>query len=71
MARRGSFSKGYVEYGAPLSFVHPQDNVMPKPFVDELYDPSLGLTDEQREELQDRIDDLYGTLRGERDYLKP
>lgn len=69
MARKGQFSKGYVSYGAPLSFIHPPDNVMPSQFVDDLYDATLGLTQEQREELQDRIDDLYGVLRGERDYL--
>jgi hypothetical protein len=54
-----------------MSFIHPTDNVMPKQFVDELYDSALGLTLQQQQELQDRIDDLFGVLRGERDYVTP
>lgn len=42
---------------------------MPDQFVTELEDASLGLTLQQKQELQDRIDDLFGTLRGERDYV--
>ena len=67
--RSGNFSRGRVSYGLPLSYVHPEDNSQPPQFVSELEDASLGLTLEQKQELQDRIDDLYGTLKGERDYL--
>jgi hypothetical protein len=65
MARSGSFSKSTVSYGVPLSFAHPTDNAMPPQFDPALDDPSLKLTDIQKQELQDRIDDLYGVLRGE------
>lgn len=56
-----------VPYGNALSFVHPPDNKMPGPFIDQLN--TMNLTEEQRQELQDRIDDLYRVLRGERDYV--
>lgn len=69
MARRGRFSKGFVPYGAPLSYVHPSDNRLPSHLIPELEDAALGLTLDQQLDLQDRIDDLYQTLRGERDYL--
>ena len=67
--RQGSFSKGAVSYGQPLSFIHPIDNLMPPQWDTVLDDATLGLTDAQKQELQDRIDDLYATIRGERDYF--
>ena len=67
--RSGSFSRGGVAYGLPLSYIHPADNQMPAQFISELEDAALGLTLEQKQELQDRIDDLHGVLRGERDYV--
>lgn len=67
--RSGSFSRSGVSYGLPLSYVHPEDNKQPPQFVSELEDAALGLTLEQKQELQDRIDDLFATLRGERDYV--
>lgn len=69
MARSGQFSRGAVSYGTPLSVVHPKNNKMPREFIDALYSKSLDLELEQKAELQDRIDDLYAVLRGERDYL--
>lgn len=69
IARRGSFTKAGVDYGIPLSFVHPQDNKMPGPFIPELQNAALSLTLTQQQDLQDRIDDLYQTLKGERNYL--
>lgn len=69
MARRGSFSGGGQVYGEPLSVVHPPDNnVDSARYASELLDPSLQLTEQQREDLQQQIDDLYGVMRGERDY---
>lgn len=67
MARRGSFSRGGVLYGVPLSLVHPIDNRYPPQFIDDI--TGLGnLTLEQMQDLQDRVDDLYESLKGERDY---
>lgn len=66
----GQFSGGNKLYGAPLSIVHPPDNnVDAARYAPELLDPSLKLKEKQREELQDRIDELYGVMRGERDYF--
>ena len=65
MARRGQFSKAGVAYGIPLSVVHPIDNKMPPQFDPALSDPLLKLTDAQKQDLQDRIDDLTAVLRGE------
>jgi hypothetical protein len=69
MARSGQFSKSGVSYGVPLSFAHPTDNKMPPQFDPALDDPSLALTDIQKQELQDRIDDLYHVLQGENKYF--
>lgn len=61
MARIGSFSGPSEEYGVPLSFVHPPDNDFSKArWSPELLDPNLKLTDEERQRLQDEIDDLFG-----------
>lgn len=69
MARMGGFSRGSVGYGLPLSFVKPRDNnYQANRWAPELLDPALNLTDAQRQELQDRIDELYNVYRGERDY---
>lgn len=69
LARIGSFSRGTVEYGLPLSFVKPPDNNPGSKFSPGLNDPSLKLTEQEKEDLQDRIDELSAVLRGERDYL--
>jgi hypothetical protein len=70
MARMGSFSGGGQLFGQPIAVVHPPDNnVQAARYAPELLDPSLQLTEQQREELQQRVDELYGVLRGERDYF--
>lgn len=59
MARVGSFSGPSFVFGAPLSIVHPRDNKFP------MYEPALErahMTDEQRRELQQEIEDLTGAL---------
>jgi ABC-type transporter Mla subunit MlaD len=69
MARKGEFSRGGVQYGAPLSFIHPTDNKMPPQWDPALDSVALGLTEVQKQELQDRIDDLMATLRGQGKFL--
>lgn len=60
MARRGSFTAPTEYFGAPLALVHPIDNIFPR------YDPEVdaleGLTDEQKRDVQQKIDELFGTL---------
>jgi hypothetical protein len=56
-------------YGVPFSVIHPIDNKLPDQFVSDLNDPALNLTEQQKQEIQDRIDDLYMVLKGERDYV--
>lgn len=68
MARIGQFSRSATSYGMPVGIIKPPDNVIPQ-YASELLDPSLRLTDEERQELQDRIDELEAMLRGERDYF--
>lgn len=66
MARIGEFFSGITRFGDPLSVVHPPDNQFPK------FDPELlnmeGLTERQRRELQDQIDELFAALLASRDY---
>lgn len=63
MARIGEFAGPSVEFGVPLSFVHPKDNNFLKAqFHPFLLDPRLKLTDKQRRELQKEIEDLFGLL---------
>lgn len=66
MARVGEFFSGITRFGDPLSVVHPIDNEFPK------YDPELlaeqGLTERQRQRLQEQIDELYAVLVASRDY---
>jgi hypothetical protein len=70
MARAGSFAGAPASYNEKLSIVHPPDNnVDAARYAPELLDPSLKLSEEQREELQEQIDELFSVLRGERDYL--
>lgn len=68
MARMGQFSGGTAAIGRSLSFVHPRDNDFEKgKYAPELL--KMKLTDKQRDELQDRINDLYKTFLGERDFF--
>lgn len=64
MARMGRFAGATEEYGVPLSFVHPVDNDFAKArFSEILLDPKYKLTDRQRRELQQQIDELTALLR--------
>ena len=64
--RIGSFSRQTMTYGPSLSVVKPSNNDPGSAIVPELLDPALALTDQQQQDLQARIDDLYAALRGER-----
>lgn len=68
MARMGQFSRSATQYGMPVGVVKPPDNNVGSRYSEDLLDPSMGLTEEQRQELQDRINELFAVLRGERDY---
>lgn len=64
MARIGTFAGASEQYGLPLSFVHPKDNDMAKArFAPTLLDPRFDLTNKQRRDIQEEIDDLLGLLR--------
>lgn len=68
MARMGVFAGPTEEYGLPLSFVHPADNDMAKArFQTLLLDPRLDLTNRQRREIQQEIDQLSAVFRLIRD----
>lgn len=68
MARVGSFLGPTQVFGAPLSLVLPPDNNVSKSRYDPaLQDPSLKLTDQQKSDLQDEIDQLYAALQVGRD----
>ena len=66
--RQGRFSRDQINYGASLSVVKPKDNDPGSYLVPELLSPALALTQAQQYDLQQRIDDLYALLRGERDW---
>ena len=61
MARAGLFQGPSDGYATPGSFAHPPDNSFPKwaPEVAKL----RGLTDAERDRLQDEIDELVGIAR--------
>lgn len=64
MARTGSFAGPTEQYGLPLSFVHPKDNDFAKArFTPLLLDPRWDITQKQRREIQQEIDDLLGLLK--------
>jgi len=59
MARMGTFAGATEIYGDPVSFVHPKDNDFDKArFSNPLLDPRFDMTDKQRREAQQKIDDL-------------
>lgn len=66
MARIGSFSPPSFIYGTPLAIAHPIDNVFPR------FDPGIaaepGLTDAQRQELQDELNEIFAAARLAREY---
>ena len=67
--RMGQFSRDMVEYGQALSVVKPPKNDPGSYISPALMDPALHLTLEQKYELQGRIDSLYNSLRGEREWF--
>lgn len=65
--RMGVFSNPDFQFGTPAAVVKPRDNRMP------LWDSALlalGLKNEELADLQSRVQDVYQTLRGERDYRR-
>jgi hypothetical protein len=66
----GQFSRDMVEYGQALSVAKPPKNDPGSYISPALLDPALKLTLNQQYDLQGRIDDLYGALRGERDWFR-
>jgi len=66
--RTGSFSRVTVDYGASLSIVKPARNDWGNYIIPELTDPTLGLTQQEQYDIQQRIDDLYAIMRGENTY---
>lgn len=66
MARSGSFAGSTFSYGEPLSVVHPPDNKFPS------FDPEIlaekGLSEQQRLDLQQQLDELSAVLTLARDY---
>lgn len=64
--RMGQFSRVSHEYGASLGVVKPPKNDFGKNYPTEL--DGLGLTEAQREELTQRIRDLFETYKGEREF---
>ena len=68
MARQGEFSGGSQPYGTPISVVKAPDNKPGSPYAPELSDATLKLTEEQKREIQRRIDELTAVIEGERDW---
>lgn len=67
--RMGQFSKSNIIYGQSLDVVKPRDNNPGSVIPAALFDPSLNLTEAQRQELTDRINDLFRVYQGERGYF--
>lgn len=67
--RMGQFSRTGMTFGQSLSVVKPRDNNPGSVVPSELFDPALELTEEQRLELVERIEDLFDVYRGERDFF--
>jgi len=66
MARSGAFSQPAFVFGAPISVIKPPDNRFPK------YDPAIeamkGVSEKDKRDLQQQIDELAATLGLARDY---
>jgi hypothetical protein len=67
--RTGQFSRDQVQYGNSLSVAKPPKNDPGSRIVPELMDPAMHLSLSQQEDLQARIESLYYTLKGEREYF--
>ena len=60
----GTFAGATEAYGGPVSFVHPKDNDFEKArFNPAVLDPRWKMTDKQRRETQEEIDELYYFLK--------
>jgi hypothetical protein len=67
MARTGAFFRGAEPFGASLSIVHPADNNIEAA----RWDPeiaALDITDQQKDDLQKRADELYASEVLDRDW---
>ena len=65
--RMGSFASPDFQFGIPVAVAKPRDNKMP------IWDSALlalNLNNQDLADLQSRVQDLYATLRGERDYRR-
>jgi len=68
MARTGQYSGPTELYGVPLSVIHPPDNdVQSSKYFSGLKDPSLNLTEEQMNDLQQQILELTALMKLGRD----
>lgn len=67
--RMGQFSRDMVTYGQAMSVVKPPKNDPGSYITPALLDPALDLSLSQQYDLQSRIDSLYQTLRGEREWF--
>ena len=65
--RSGQFSRLTHQFGASLDVVKPKNNDPGSVIPPELLDRALALTESQRRELAQDIQDLYNLYRGERD----
>lgn len=65
--RMGTFASPDFQFGIPVAVAKPRNNRMP------LWDSSLlalNLNNEDLADLQARVNDVYATLRGERDFRR-
>lgn len=65
--RMGQFAAQDFQFGIPVAVAKPKDNKMP------IWDSALlalNLNNQDLADLQSRVQDLYATLRGERDYRR-
>lgn len=66
----GQFSRDQVQYGQSLSVVKPPKNDPGSYISPALLDPQLDLSLAQKYDLQSRIDSLYNSLKGEREWFR-
>jgi hypothetical protein len=66
--RIGQFSRTSLDYGAVTDVAKPADNDYGSVIPNALQDPSLALTDAQKQDLTQRIQDLFNVYRGAREW---
>ena len=66
--RIGRFSRTGLDYGAATDVVKPANNDYGSIMPDALNDPTLKLTEAQKQELVQRINDLFNVYRGAREW---